>query len=88
MPRKGFIRDLAMNLPRGFKESAKANRIVRKAAEALTGSRIAVSGDEHGFSNLQQLCAKLEMLVGAEEPFVRLTPGSLRPPVAPAKAVS
>ena len=53
-------------------ESVKASKLFRRAAEFVSGNRLAVSGDDHGFSNLTELCTKLEGLVGDDEPFMNV----------------
>ena len=68
----GIGRHLARRLPRSVKESVKASKLFRRAAEFVSGNRLAVSGDDHGFSNLTELCTKLEGLVGDDEPFMNV----------------
>lgn len=71
-PRASMARDLAENLPRGFKEAIKASRLVRRAARAFAGTTIAVSGDDQGFSNLAELCERMETIVAGDEPFMSM----------------
>jgi len=67
-------RDLVQNLPRGMKDAIKASQLFRRAARTFVGTTIAVSGDDQGFSNLAELCARMESIVGGEEPFMLAKP--------------
>ena len=84
----GLVRKLFTSLPRPVKDAIKASRMVRKAAETFTGRRIAVSGDDHGFANLEELCATLETLTGGQEPFMKLPSPGRKPQSTRVRAVS